>query len=96
VNVVGEGVQPVSFTVAGAMVSDWTQSTPPQSLPEGMDSFVSQPPVQPLAGSNGVWGVEAPLCAQLAAFAVIVPGSEQEPAGGPHVQGPQLPLGLGP
>src|SRR5579863_1834196 len=89
---VGEGVQPTSFSVTGAMVSDWTQSAPAQSLPEGMDSFVSQLPSQPLAGLNGVCGVEAPLCAQFAAFAVIVAGSEQVPVGALHVQGPQLPV----
>jgi hypothetical protein len=36
------------------MVSDCTQSTPEQSLPEGIALLVSQAPVHPLAGSKGV------------------------------------------
>jgi hypothetical protein len=85
-----EGVQPpMSLTVSGPTVRDCTQSTPPQSFPEGIDAFVSHVPAHPLDGSNGVRGVDPLLSAQVAAFAVIIAGSVHEPVGGVHVHVPQ-------
>ncbi len=83
-----EGVQALSVTASGPIVTDCTQCWPAQSFPDGIASLVSQAPAHPLAGSKGVCGVEAPFCAHAAALAVIVEGSAHEPAGGPQVQVP--------
>jgi hypothetical protein len=83
-------MHPLSFIASGPMVSDWTHFTPEQSFPEGIEAFVSHVPSHPPAGSKVVCGVEAPLRAHVAAFAVMVVGSEQEPVGDVQVQVPQL------
>src|SRR4051812_9961913 len=41
------GAHPPSLIVSGAIVSDWTHLMPEQSLPEGIDSFVSHVPSHP-------------------------------------------------
>jgi hypothetical protein len=88
------GVQPPSFTVSGAIVTDCTQSTPPsQSLPAGMAPLKSQAPVHPGAGSNDVCGVMASSCAHVAALAVTVAGSSHEPVGGSQLQAPHVAAG---
>src|SRR5262249_37689933 len=84
-----EGVQAVSLTMSSPIVRDCTQSTPPQSLPEGIDSLASHAPVHPVDGSNGGWGVAPLWSAQVAAFAVSVAGSAHEPVGGVQVHVPQ-------
>src|SRR6185437_960850 len=83
-----EGAHVPSSTVSAPIVTDWTQWTPEQSLPDGIASVVSHAPAQPLAGSKGVCGVDAPFCAQEAALAVIASGSAHEPCGCPQVQAP--------
>src|SRR5262249_278892 len=86
-----EGIQPpVSLTASGPIVPDWTQSTPPQSLPALTATLLSPDPAHPPAGSKGVCGVDPLLSAQVAAFAVIVAGSVQDPVGGVQVHAPQV------
>jgi hypothetical protein len=84
-----EAVHPVSLIVSGAMVSDWTHLTPEHSLPEGIESFVSHAPSQPMVGSNAVCVVEPVFSAHVAAFAAIVKGSVHVPLGALHVHVPQ-------
>ncbi len=83
------GRHPPCFIVSGAMVTDCTQGTPPQSLPAGIAFSAAQVPVQSAGGSNDRCATLGLLPAQLAAAVVSVAGSSHEPLGGAHVQVPQ-------
>src|SRR5262249_16959955 len=76
------GAHPVSSTVSGAIVSDWTHVSPPQSLPAGTASSEVQLPSQGEGASKGVVGVDGTVFAHGAALAVSRVGRPHEPLGG--------------
>lgn len=81
------GVHSPSVRVSAAIDSDCAHGTPPQSLPAGIALPWVQAPVHASGGSNDVQVF--PATAQIAAEAVSVAGSAQEPAGGSHEHAPQ-------
>jgi hypothetical protein len=87
---VSMGRHPPCFIVSGAIVTDCTQGTPPQSFPAGIAFSAVQVPVQSAGGSNDICGTLGPSPAQLAAAVVSVAGSSHEPIDGAHVQAPQM------
>jgi hypothetical protein len=83
------GEHPLSFNVNGAMVTDWTQGTPPQSFPGGIAFVDVQVPSHFSGGSKGVCVTPGPSPAQFAAEAVTVAGNSHDPVGGAHTQASQ-------
>jgi hypothetical protein len=83
------GRHPLCSGVGGAMVIDWAQGTPPQSLPAGIAFSPLQRPPQPAGGFDEVWATPSPSPAQVAAAAVTVVGRTHEPLVGPHEQASQ-------
>jgi hypothetical protein len=83
------GRQPSCFSVSGAIVTDCTQGTPPQSFPAGIAFASEHSPSHFAGGSKEVCATPEPLPAQVAAEAVSVAGNAHEPLGGLHVQVPQ-------
>jgi hypothetical protein len=83
------GRHPPCFIVSGAMVTDCTQGTPPQSFPAGIAFSAVQVPLHSAGGSNDTCATLGLLPAQLAAAVVSVAGSSHEPIDGAHVQAPQ-------
>jgi hypothetical protein len=80
------GTHSLSFNVNGAMVTDSTHGTPPQSFPRGIAFADVQSPSHFGGGSKGVCTTPGPSPAQLAAEAVTVVGNAHEPVGGAHAQ----------
>jgi hypothetical protein len=83
------GRHPLCVSVNGAIVTDCTHGTPPQSFPAGIAFASVQVPSQLAGGSKEVCVTPEPSPAQLAAAAVSVAGAAHEPVGGAHVQTPQ-------
>jgi hypothetical protein len=83
------GRHPPCLIVSGAIVTDCTQGTPPQSFPAGIAFSAVQVPAHFGGGSKGVCATPGPSPAQVAAEAVTVAGNSHEPAGESHVQAPQ-------
>jgi hypothetical protein len=82
------GKHPPGLSVNGALVTDCTQGTPPQSFPAGIAFDAVQVPSQLTGGSKEVCATPEPSPAQLAAAAVSVAGSSHDPLGASHVQAP--------
>jgi hypothetical protein len=83
------GAHPLSCSDNGAMVTDWTHGTPPQSFPEGIGFAAVQVPSHLTGGSNEVCGTPGAPPAQVAADAVKVVGNPHDPIGGAHAQASQ-------
>jgi hypothetical protein len=83
------GRQPLCVIVSGAMVTDCTQGTPPQSFPAEIAFSTVQMPVQLAGGSNDRCATVGLSPAQFAAAAVSVVGRSHDPLGDAHVQSPQ-------
>jgi hypothetical protein len=83
------GTHSLSFSVNGAMVTDWTHGTPPQSFPGSIAFADVQVPPHFGGGSKGVCAAPGPSPGQIPAEAVSVAGNSHDPVGGAHEQASQ-------
>ena len=84
------GMHPPCVSVSGAIVTDCTHGTPPQSFAAGTEFAAVQVPSHFVGGSKDVCTTPGPLPGQLPAAAVIVAGNAHEPIGESHLQAPQV------
>jgi hypothetical protein len=80
-SIVSDGVQALSTTTSGSMVSDRTQGTPLQSCPAGMAPWFVQLPSHGSGAEKNVCAAPGPSPGQISEFATNVVGSSHDPEG---------------